>query len=184
VTDLLEDLALKHDLDHRRGESPDGLPECYLYSKDMRYRYAFGRWWGNEDLASTVVWVLLNPATGDTELRRRPTLDRCIAWSRADFDGLLIVNLFAYRSTDPRMLRQVVDPVGVANDETLCRSTAGAPRTIAAWGSKGSLRKRSSAVAALLTAPRCLGTTKRGEPRHPLYVPAGTPLDRWKPAAT
>lgn len=61
----------------------------------MQYRYAFGRWWRHEDLESTAVWVLLNPATGDTERRRRPTLERCIAWSRADFSGILIVNLFA-----------------------------------------------------------------------------------------
>jgi hypothetical protein len=182
VTDLLAKLAVDHDLDHRRGESSGGLSEQYLYSADMQYRYAFGRWWGQEDLASTAVWVLLNPATGDTERRRRPTLERCIAWSRADFSGLLIVNLFAFRITDPKVLRNVLDPVGVANHDSLRRITADAPRTIVAWGSRGRLLGRSSAAAIQLTTPLCLGTTKRGEPRHPLYVPAGTPLSPWAPA--
>lgn len=182
MADLLVDLAVDLGLDHRRDKSRDGLSERYLYSADMEYRYAFGRWWGQEDLASTVVWVLLNPATGDTERRRRPTLERCIAWSRADFSGLLIVNLFAYRATDPRVLRVASDPVGVANDDALRRITADAPRTIVAWGSRGRLRGRSSAVASVLTTPMCLGTTKRGEPRHPLYVPSGTPLFPWTPS--
>ena len=66
VADLVVDLAVDLCLDYRRGTSPDGLSERYLYSADMQYRYAFGRWWGQEDLANTVVWVLLNPATGDT----------------------------------------------------------------------------------------------------------------------
>jgi hypothetical protein len=183
VADMLVDLAVDLCLDHRRGTSPDGLSERYLYSADMEYRYAFGRWWGHEDLANTVVWVLLNPATGDTERRRRPTLERCIAWSRADFSGLLIVNLFAYRATDPRVLVDVPDPVGVANDGALQLITADAPRTIVAWGSRGRMRGRSSEVARVLTTPMCLGTTKRGEPRHPLYVPSGTPLYPWTPAS-
>lgn len=172
---------MDHCLNHRRGESSDGLSERYLYSADMQYRYAFGRWWGKEDLANTVVWILLNPATGDTERRRRPTLQRCISWSCADFSGLLILNLFAYRATDPRFLRDATDPVGVANDDALRRITAGAPRTIVAWGTGGGLRGRSSAVASVLTTPMCLGTTKRGEPRHPLYVPGGTSLVSWAP---
>ena len=106
-------LALRHGLLDRTGESPDGLPEPYLYSADLVYRYAFGRWWDTADLAASDVWVLLNPATGDTEPRRRPTLDRCIAWSRAaGHAGVVIVNLFAFRTTDPAALRRSVDPVG------------------------------------------------------------------------
>lgn len=76
-------LAARHNVDERSGVSPDGLPERSLYSPDMAYRCAAGRWWGDEDLAGTDVWVLLHPATGDTEQRRRPTLGKCIARTRA-----------------------------------------------------------------------------------------------------
>ena len=79
----------------------------------MVFRYAFGRWWGNTDLATTAIWVLLNPATGDTEQRHRPTLERCISRSRAaGHTGLVIVNLFAFRDTNPRNLRAAADAVG------------------------------------------------------------------------
>ena len=180
MVDKFAQLALSHELDDRAGASPDGLLERYLYSQDMRYRYAFGRWWGDQDPANTDVWVLLNPATGDTEKRRRPTLEKCIARSRdAGRNGLVIVNLFAYRHTDPKALRLAEDPVGPANDETLRLLTEAAPRTIAAWGSHGKLHGRSRSVAPLLAHPMCLGTTLHGEPKHPLYVPGAADLVPW-----
>ena len=182
MTDPFAQLAAGHGLVDRSGTSPDELPERYLYSPDMRYRYAFGRWWGGDDLASTVVWVLLNPATGDTEKRRRPTLDRCIGRSREmGATGLLIVNLFAFRHTDPAMIRSAEDPVGPAGDDALRVLTGAGMATVAAWGSHGSWRGRSSEVGPLLSDPMCLGTTAGGEPRHPLYVRGDAPLVPWRP---
>lgn len=183
MNDTFARLASENDLKCRIGLSPDGLTERYLYSPDMVFRYAFGRWWGSTDLASTAIWVLLNPATGDTERRHRPTLERCISRSRsAGYTGLVIVNLFAFRDTNPGNLRSARDAVGSANDEVLRVITKAGAQTIAAWGGKGRLRGRSGQVGPLLDAPMCLGVTKRGEPRHPLYVAADTRLVPWLPA--
>lgn len=180
VNDTFGSLASDTNLLDRVGFSPDGLSERYVYSADMVYRYAFGRWWGNTDLATTAVWVLLNPATGDTEQRRRPTLQRCISWSRVlGHTGLVIVNLFAFRATNPQDLRDAPDPVGPVNDEALRVMTAAGAQTIAAWGAHGRLGGRSSQVKPLLDTPMCLGTTKDGEPRHPLYVSRNTHLVPW-----
>jgi hypothetical protein len=180
LIDLFAELAAEHALEDREGVSPDGLAERYLYSSDLAYRYAFGRWWKDVDLATTTVWVLLNPATGDTERRPRPTLGRCIARSRdLGATGVLIVNLFAFRHTDPRKLRSTDAPVGPVNDEVLREFTREAAQTIVAWGSHGALRGRSRQVGPLLSDPLCLGTTKHGEPRHPLYVPADAALVPW-----
>ena len=92
---------------------------------------------------------------------------------------MLIVNLFAFRHTDPRKLRSADEPVGPANDEVLRAFTREAAQTIVAWGSHGALRGRSAEVGPLLSDPLCLGTTKHGEPRHPLYVPADAALVPW-----
>jgi hypothetical protein len=182
VIDTFARLASDHDLEDRVGRSPEGLTERYLYSSDMVYRYAFGRWWGNTELATTAIWVLLNPATGDTEQRHRPTLERCISRSRAaGHTGLVIVNLFAFRDTDPRNLRTARDAIGPANDEVLRVITRAGAQTIAAWGGSGRLNGRSAQVGPLLDSPMCLGTTQGGEPRHPLYVAADTPLAPWAP---
>lgn len=167
VNDTFARLASDNDLKDRIGLSPDGLTERYLYSPDMVFRYAFGRWWGSTDLASTAIWVLLNPATGDTEGRHRPTLERCISRSRAaGYTGLVIVNLFAFRDTNPGNLRSARDAVGPANDEVLRVITKAGAQTIAAWGGKGRLGGRSGQVGPLLDAPMCLGVTKRGEANH------------------
>lgn len=182
MIDTFARLASNNFLEDRLGWSPEGLTERYLYSSDMVFRYAFGRWWGDTDLATTAVWVLLNPATGDTEQRHRPTLQRCISRSRtAGHTGLVIVNLFAFRDTDPRNLRAAYDAIGPANDEVLRVITAAGAQTIAAWGGSGHVHGRSAQVGPLLDSPLCLGTTRAGEPRHPLYVAADAPLVPWVP---
>lgn len=125
---------------------------------------------------------LLNAATGDTEQRHRPTLERCISRSRAaGHTGLVIVNLFAFRDTNPRNLWTAHDAVGPANDEVLrVITTAGAQR-IAAWGGHGRLGGRSGQIGPLLDSPMCLGITQHGEPRHPLYVARDTQPVPWVP---
>lgn len=171
VVDLFAQLSERHGLRLQEDRSPEDLPQRYLFSQDMAYRYAFGRWWGVPDLRSTVGWVLLNPATGDTERRRRPTLDRIIAWSRRlPADGVLIVNLFAYRATDPRQLRAVADPVGEHNETVLRCIVDAVPTVVAAWGGHGALRGRATQLRGVLGNLHCLGTTGKGQPRHPLYV--------------
>lgn len=111
----------------------------------MVYRYAFGRWRDEQDLRATSVWVLRNPSTGDTGRRRRPPLERYAGWSRdAGQAGIVVVNLFAYRATDPRDLRAAADPVGPRNDAGLATFTAAGATTVVAWGSQGRLRGRSS----------------------------------------
>jgi len=148
-----------------------------VYSDDMTYRYEFHRDWADTGSARRVVWVLLNPATGDTDGKPRPTLGRCINWSKEwGYGGLTIVNLFAYRATKPRDLKTAHDPIGPGNDATIERIAASTDRVVAAWGSHGRLLGRGRDVAERLPGALCLGHTHRGEPRHPLYVPATAAL--------
>lgn len=99
----------------------------------------------------------------------------------AEYTGLVIVNLYAFRDTDPRNLRLAPDAVGPANDEVLRVITKAGAQTIAAWGTHGRLHGRSGLVGPLLDSPMCLGITQRGEPRHPLSVPGDTKLVPWVP---
>jgi hypothetical protein len=95
--------------------------------------------------------------------------------------GLVILNLFALRSTDPRALTQDPDPVGVHNDLFLRLYTTGCVGpVVAGWGVHGHLHDRAATVTAALRAAGvallCLGTTTAGQPRHPLYLRADTPM--------
>ncbi|MDQ1358512.1 MAG: hypothetical protein QOG44_2885 [Acidimicrobiaceae bacterium] len=146
--------------------------DLYDYSDDRCYRYRFDRRWGGPEDGGRIVWVGLNPGTGDTDHRRRPTMARMVAWTRLwNGTALTIVNLFAWRSTDPKALRTAADPIGCRNDVAIADAVEGAAQVILCWGGAGRLRGRGRSVAASLPGSLCLGTTARGEPLHPLYVP-------------
>ena len=175
----LEQFATRHGLLYRCDEPADGPSDAYVYSHDMRYRYAFARRWAEE--GPLVLWIMLNPAKGDTEQRRRPTLERCIRWSRSwGASGLLIGNLFAARDNKPNGLRETPDPVGPHNDEALRAMTDMANRTVVAWGNKGQRHGRADQVAGLFSNPVCFGFTASGAPRHPLYLPNETQAEPWQ----
>jgi hypothetical protein len=147
------------------------------------YRYRLGRSWGP---GPADVWIMLNPSTADATLDD-PTIRRCIGFSRSWGSGsLVVVNLFALRATDPAELAHHPDPVGLDNDEHIAFAAAGARehggRIFAAWGAHPMAAERAHAVARLVdpTALLCLGTTKAGAPRHPLYVKGDTTPTPWR----
>ncbi|MBS0198465.1 MAG: DUF1643 domain-containing protein [Planctomycetes bacterium] len=140
------------------------------FSPCRRYRYALRRVW-NADVPPAM-FVGLNPSTAD-EVKNDPTVRRCIGFAlRWGWGGLIMTNIFALRSTDPNALTRVDDPVGPRNDRWLRQLQREAGIVIAAWGVWGELGGRGEKVRALLDAPHCLGVTKCGAPRHPLYLRA------------
>jgi len=149
------------------------FPDRYNDSDDGVYRWTFERRWGPGEL---LCWIGLNPRGGEPFSGRRPTLAKVQRWATTwGLDGVIVVNLFAYRSTDPRHLRvAAVDIIGPGNDEIINGAAAQCPVVLAAWGAGGRLHRRGAEVAAMIPDMFCLGTTRRGEPRHPLYVAQAT----------
>ena len=147
-------------------------------SADGCYRYALERTWAP---GPRMLWVLANPSTADGTTDD-PTLRRCARFAHDHgCGGLAVVNLWAWRATHPRELRRVVDPVGPDNDAwivSLVAQTDGP--VVLGWGVQRA-RDRVASVLALLGArpQHCLGRTRDGHPRHPLYVPARTRLQTW-----
>ena len=90
-----------------------------------------------------------------------------------------MANLFAFRATSPRMLKQVADPVGPQNDYWLDRLRSEVERAVAAWGNHGRLFGRAAEVSLQLRGLECLGCTIKGAPKHPLYVSSTTALQTW-----
>lgn len=136
------------------------------------YRYALTREWDSG--AAEVVFVMLNPSAADAE-RDDPTIRRCIQLARAwGYGRLRVVNLFAFRTADPRVLRRIEDPVGPENDGYLAEAANGGHVAVLAWGNAGEIGGRDRAVRHLFRGAHCLGITKQGQPRHPLYVPRDT----------
>ena len=139
------------------------------FSPCGRYRYTLRRQW--DESKPSALFVMLNPSTA-TALLDDPTIRRCIGFAKAwGYGGLLVGNIFAMRSTDPDVLYDADDPVGPDNDAALAGLHSEAALTVAAWGVHGKYLGRGNAVLRRLGgAVRCLGQTKDGHPRHPLYI--------------
>ena len=147
-----------------------------VFSSDRRYRYVLRRPL-TESVAlgasSKCVFIMLNPSTADEE-RNDPTITRCIGFASSwGFDLLEVVNLFGLRSTAPRGLRRVADPVGPENDLYLLQAVTGADLVVVAWGNAGSYLRRDREVINRLSRRglrlQCLAVNGGGQPRHPLY---------------
>ena len=147
-----------------------GMEKGAQFSECRTYRYALWRTWSEGD--GHVMFIGLNPSTAD-ETQDDPTIRRCMDFAkRWGFGGVHMLNIFAYRATDPRELKKVSDPIGPYNDEFL-KMYLDPPRlNIACWGNHGAFMNRSKAVIELLDLDNlsCLGTTISGQPKHPLYL--------------
>jgi hypothetical protein len=117
---------------------------------------------------------MLNPSTA-TEYQNDPTVERCERRARTlGFGSFTVLNIFAWRATDPREMRAAADPVGPANDAAILGAVPAADRVICAWGTHGAHLGRGPAVERLLRGAGAplwhLGLSKDGHPKHPLYI--------------
>lgn len=154
----------------------DEIVRDAVLSPDGVYRYALTRSW--DDHAPRDVWIMLNPSTADASLDD-PTIRRCMGFSRGwGAGGIWVVNLFALRATNPAELLTHTEPTGLHNDTVIdlvmarARDTGG--RVIAAWGAHPAAADRAVDLMHRTRRLQCLGVTKAGHPRHPLYVRADT----------
>ena len=148
------------------------------------YRYYLTRSWNTNDHAERpVAFIMLNPSQADAK-HDDPTIRACRQFAqRWGFNQLNIVNLFAYRATQPSTLKKTTDPIGPANDRFLIQTAETAHQVILAWGNWGQLLKRHQAVIELLDCHRhklyCLARNQSGQPRHPLYIKRTVQPVRW-----
>jgi len=153
-----------------------------------QYRYTLHR-----QIPSVLRWVhpclfvMLNPSTADAT-QDDPTIRRCLHFAKREgCTSLTVVNLFALRATNPKALAQHSAPFGPDNGLHLAgqiREHQQIGIIVAAWGAHP-IDSRFQAVGALKMALQnagalCLGMTKDGSPRHPLYVKNDQPLIPWK----
>ncbi len=128
---------------------------------------------------NAVAFLMLNPSTAD-EVESDPTVTRCINYARAwGYQRLDVINLFAWRSTDPEGLSEPADPVGHPDNDRMILWTAQNADIVCAWGGgkpkvaklvkTRAVRVRTLLAGAELTALRV--SAKSGQPWHPLYLP-------------
>jgi hypothetical protein len=169
--------------------------KCYatMGGEDSEYRYLLTREWtpGGKGL----LFIMLNPSTADAT-QDDPTIRRCMNFARRDgYAGIAVVNLFAYRATDPKELKHVIETEGIGRaiggDNHYNISTLFTARrqmrsffdVVCAWGANelgGALRQAVDELYRYHNLnreyPQCYGLSKSGWPRHPLYLPRNAQL--------
>ena len=148
-------------------------------SPDRRYRYSLEASISGGE-RRVCLFLMLNPSTAD-ETKSDPTVTRCKGFARTwGYGSLWVCNLFALRSTSPDALVGSPDPTGPQNDGHILGYARSADRIVCAWGNHGLHRNRGERVLRMLeedglSGRMChLGLTRKGQPRHPLYLRANT----------
>ena len=145
-----------------------------------KYRYELIREWPALDStpavakAGYVVFCLLNPSTADA-VEDDPTIKRCVDFVRRwGYSRLVVVNLFAFRATDPSELVRCPDPVGESNNQYILKNAKDAALFVAGWGTEGRRLNRHNVVLDMLRSSGVvmysLGENGDGTPKHPLYL--------------
>lgn len=146
------------------------------------YRYELWREWPvpRGEAQRTVLWVMLNPSTADGTDDDR-TLSKISGFTRRwGFDALCVVNLYAYRATEPRDMiaaaKRGEDIVGM--DEWIDGAASRSQLVVCGWGRNvedipGGVERAADVLRRIRARkpPHALKLTKSGQPMHPLYLP-------------
>jgi len=174
-----ETTRVLEEIEHKRGSPCDAV-----FSSCRNWRYALFRNWRSVAARSNefVAFIGLNPSTAD-ETENDPTVRRCIDYAkRWGFGGMVMLNAFAFRATDPKDMKKQTDPCGPDNDAAIQAIVAKAGKVVACWGCHGRHLNRDDHLAEIL--PRfcdveSLKLTHRGSPSHPLYLRADLVPFKW-----
>jgi hypothetical protein len=151
------------------------------FSSCRRWRYLLWRRWDEEKPVAN--FLMLNPSTAD-ENQLDPSCNRARDFAERWGYGMLIVtNLFAWRATDPGMMKAAQDPVGRSNNQAILRAARQSAIVVCAWGNHGSHLDRAATVVAKLRGAgvplNLLRLTGQGQPNHPLYLKADLKASIW-----
>jgi hypothetical protein len=136
-----------------------------ILSEDNLYRYQLSRIW--DESKSPILFIMLNPSTADADADD-PTIRRVIQFARSwGHGGVYVANLYAFRSTDPKALKTVDDPIGKENVSHIKHLIGIVDKVVYAWGNN---QKEPSWLSDMVQIPYCIDLSKKGIPKHPLYL--------------
>ncbi len=150
---------------------PDYDTSGATFSHDHLYRYKL--WRIRANAKKILGFIMLNPSTAD-EIDNDPTVARCLRRAyNLGYDGLIIGNMYAFRTTSPVELAEAGYPIGLENDRYLRGMAEICSTIVLGWGSHAKIMREIEVVKLIrsINPNLChLGLTKAGQPRHPLYI--------------
>jgi hypothetical protein len=153
------------------------ISECGLY------RFKLSRNWNLKQ--PNVLFIMLNPSTADASVDDA-TIRRCIGYCKKwNYGGLLVGNLSPFRATNPIQMQkhQTLPAIIERNTKAIIEMASQQTQIIVcAWGNNATTELKRNLYDVFLKVDKpyfCLGTTKSGEPKHPLYLPLNAELERF-----
>lgn len=143
------------------------MKKSAIVSKDKMYRYELSRSWDSEK--PYVMFIMLNPSTADAS-KDDPTIRRCINFAKSwDYGGIFVGNLYAYRTTHPKELKQIANPCGSENITHLISMARRSAIVVCAWGNNKGIPQN---ITKIFYYKRLYYIEKsvNGTPKHPLYL--------------
>ena len=155
--------------------------EAY-FSDDRMFRYWLLRVW--DEALPLYALICCNPSTA-SELENDPTIRRVMGFGKLyGYGGVVMLNVGAFRATDPKDWKAAVDPFGPRNTIECLQTYLNQFKpvlTVAAWGKPAMISQRgvhrAEAIKKAITGMRCWGRNADGSPRHPLMLPYSTLLE-------
>jgi len=142
-----------------------GMKKHAILSQDNKYRYQLSRIW--EEEKPKVLFIMLNPSTADANVDD-PTIRRVINFAKSwGYVGVFVGNLYAFRSTDPKGLRYLDNPLGEDNIHHIQNLIGLVEKVIYAWGNN---QREPEWLSDLVDTPYYIDISKKGIPKHPLYL--------------
>ncbi|MCK4441078.1 MAG: DUF1643 domain-containing protein [Sulfurovaceae bacterium] len=149
-----------------------------IFSKDREYRYVLSRIW--DETKPIIMIIGLNPSTAD-ETEDDPTIRRCTNFSKSwGYGGVYMLNLFAFRATQPSDMFEALNPIGDENNNFIEIYTKKVDKIVCAWGNDGIYKDRSQYIRENFNNLFYLKMNKTGEPSHPLYLKSDLVPQQWK----
>lgn len=144
-----------------------------------QYRYLLRRVW--DHAKPRALLIMLNPSTADARTDDA-TIRSCVRLlTGLGYGSLEVVNVFAWRATDPSELSKVEKPLGPDNEAVVYAAVSRCDVVICAWGAHPLAAAKTTHLRSFLRSRKpaiyCFGKTKAGAPKHPLYIKSGTPLE-------
>jgi hypothetical protein len=149
-----------------------------IFSDDRKHRYLLKRIW-RVDLKMAMV-VGLNPSTASKN-KNDPTIRRLIGpeglLGKSGYGGLYMVNLFTMVTPYPKQL--IMDQMPATAALWWSTTAFQVQDVIFAWGAFKIPLSRDIMAKDLFPDALCWGRNQDGSPRHPLYLPGDSKLERY-----
>jgi hypothetical protein len=142
---------------------------CIWDGPNNIYRYTLLRVWDKSK--PKIAFIGLNPSVAD-EQQDDNTVRKCINIARRDGYGqMVMLNAYAYRSTDPKALTTQPNVVGRFNDRYIAEECKSADKIVVAWGNHATDDRHTTLLKVLKEQQLwCFARNNNGKPKHPLYV--------------